>query len=78
MQLLLQVPILLLNLINVMFQSSPFIVENRLSLLNLLHIVLHLALEVIFKEIQKIVLDVDLLNLIINRLQLAVHFTSLG
>ena len=77
-ELLLQLPVLLLYLIDVLLQSSPFIVKDGFCLLYLLHIVLHLALEVVFQEVQKVVLDIDLLNLIVNCLELAIHFAVLS
>ena len=46
-------------------------------MLNLLHIVLHLALKVIFEEIKQVVLYVHLLNLIVDGFQLTVHFAVL-
>ena len=46
-ELLLKLAILFLDLVNVLLQSGSFIVQDCFSLLDFLHIVLHLALKVI-------------------------------
>ena len=50
-QLILQLLVFRLNLDDVHLQTLPLIVDISLSLLNFLHVVLHLALEVILQEV---------------------------
>lgn len=70
---ILQLPKLVLLHPAVSLEGWAFIFNHRLRLLNLLHIVLHLALEVIFEETKQILLNIDLLNLVVDSLQLTVY-----
>ena len=51
---------------------GSLVVNNRLSLGDLLHIVLHLVVKVFLEEADQVILDVNLLNLSINCLKLVV------
>jgi len=53
-------------------ESRAFVFDHRLRLLDLLHVVMHLALEIVLEKTEKVLLDVDLLNLAVDGLQFAV------
>ena len=77
-QLLLYLPVFLLDLDDVLLECGPFVIQDGLRLLDLLHVVVHLALEVVLQERQQVVLDVDLLDLVVNGLKLTVDLAILG
>ena len=72
--LVLQLLLLLLHLLAMCLESGALIFNYRLCFLNLLHVILHLTFEVIFEETQQVLLNIDFLNLAIDRLQLSVDF----
>ena len=55
------------------FHSWSLLVNYSFSLFDLIHIVLHLVIEIIFEEFQEIVLNVYFFDLTIDRLQLIVN-----
>ena len=74
---ILQLPLLILHQLTVGLERRTFVLNHRLSLLDLLHVILHLALEVVLQETEQILLDVNLLDLAIDSLKLAVNFRLL-
>jgi len=72
-ELVLQVALILLHLVVVGAQRCSLVLDHRLRLLDLLHVVLHLVLEIAFEETQQVLLDVDFLDLTVDGLQLTVH-----
>lgn len=55
-------------------ESGSLVVDDRLGLGNLLHIVLHLIVKVFLEEATQVVMNVHLLDLSVDRLQLIVDF----
>ena len=58
-------------------ESCPFIIDHGFSLLNLVHVVLHLVIEVTLEETEQVLLDVNLLDLTVDRFQLRVDLRCL-
>lgn len=66
--------LLILHQVLVRLEGGALVFNYSLGLFDLLHVVLHLSLEVILKEAEKILLNVNFLNLFVDSLELAVHF----
>ena len=73
MKLLLEGLLFIPGLVDVGLEGRTFVIKRCLGLLNFLHIVLHLILEVALEEADKVVLDIDFLDLVVDGPQLVVN-----
>ena len=73
MDFLLKSLLFLLGLVDIGLEGQTLIINYYLSLLNLLHIIFHLTLEVTFEETKQVVLDIDFLDLSVDGPQLSVN-----
>ena len=55
-----------------LLERASLVIEDSLRLLDLLHVVLHLILEIALEEVKQVVLDVDFLDLAVDSLKLSV------
>ena len=71
-ELVFELALLNFHLVVVSLELFALILNHSLCLFDLLHIVLHLILEVILQETEQVLLDVNFLNLTVDGVQLAV------
>ena len=55
-----------------LLERASLVIEDSLCLFDLLHVVLHLILEIALEEVKQVVLDVDFLDLVVDGLKLSV------
>jgi len=73
-ELFLELLLLHFNLAGEFFKSGSFIADLGLSVLDLMHVLAHLILEIVLKVANEVVLDVGFLDLGVDCFELRVHF----
>lgn len=71
-ELVFELALLYLHLVVVSLKLFALILNHSLCLFDLLHVVLHLILEVILQETEQVLLDVYFLNLTVDGVQLTI------